>query len=237
MKTRIFLSDGLKYKRTWILFLSILGPIGIILLTAARYIIQYKKLVTMTNDHWMILLHEVNPLFIPALLLGMTMLASLIVGIEQQSSMWKQLLSLPVARTKLYLSKFLWLVLLMGSASLLLIIGITLLGIMLGFGSSIPWKTIITGIYYPYLASFAVMAFQILLSTVLSNQAIPIIIGVLGTLMGILYTTFPKWLPWTYPALATSSSSDSIGYVVASLIMGIILTAVGCFIFSKKEVK
>ncbi|SIE32972.1 Uncharacterized protein conserved in bacteria [Mycobacteroides abscessus subsp. abscessus] len=50
---------------------------------------------------------EASFLSIPAIMLGLALVTSMIANIEHQTNAWKQLLALPVSKGKVFTSKFL----------------------------------------------------------------------------------------------------------------------------------
>lgn len=102
----VFQADLLKVKRKWFWFLVFLGPFGVLSLQMVNYGLRYDYLIEGSKHVWLDLLLNINMFVPPALLLGMTILASQIASIEHHQSAWKQLLSLPVKRRIVFSSKF-----------------------------------------------------------------------------------------------------------------------------------
>src|ERR1700730_12859343 len=171
---RILSSDWIKLRRTWISFLTYLGPFGIVALTWLHYVLAHYQ-VNAGQDDWQKLLFGTSILTVFSLLLVMALVASIYLGIEHQGSSWKQLLALPISRVKLYLGKFIWLTIMLARSSFLLMIGIVLLGKIVGIHAPVPWKLILINGFAPFLAALPILALQVYLSTVFSNQAFPII--------------------------------------------------------------
>jgi hypothetical protein len=142
------------------------------------------------------------------LILGITLLAAMIANIEHDSHAWKFLFALPISKTKLFLSKLIWIHLIILTAVLLTAIGLILLGILIGLGDPVRWDLVFQEMIYPYLAAFPVLSIQFGLSMSMKNQSLPIIIGSLGamTSLFVAYNSsglLPYLFPWAYVPLAS----------------------------------
>jgi hypothetical protein len=168
------------------------------------------------------------------MLFGITLLASIVAGQEHQAGGWKLLLSLPVRRSGLYLSKFIWLLFLMALAVLLLTVGFVALGIGLGLGTDIPWPYVAGVGFLPFLASMPVMVFQWWLSLRVEHQAVATSIGIGCASVALLFVQSPltAWLPWSYPFLVMPLPEDPMmapeKWIPVSLILGSAMLVAGC---------
>lgn len=237
MISRIMVSDWMKMKGTWIPYLVLLGPFGVILMQALNYHFRYGILVRPDSDVWKDLLENIHFLMIPTMLLGITLLASMMSGLEHQGHTWKSLLALPFSRIQFYLSKLLWLFVFLLIPSVLIIGGTALLGLWLGFGPDVPWQPVVQQGFYPFLAALPIMVIQLWISIMVQNQAISITIGVVGTICSFVSSLLPKALPWLYPTLAAPfHSAQPVLYVWIGLGVGIVLFAISSAIFAKRDV-
>lgn len=242
MMGRILWADRLKAKRTWIGILVVLGPLGVISLQAVNYGLRYDFLVTPGSDVWGDLIRSIHQLLVPTLLLGITLLASMLAGLEHQAQAWKLMLALPVPKVHVYVGKFLWLAgLLLVSASLAGI-GTVLLGVSLGFGPEIPWVMALGEGYFPYLAAFPVMALQFWVSMFVRNQAFPMTLGIIGTMMSmnLSFNASLNWVPWAYPVLAAPLEAGRYNpekWIAVGLVVGAALLLIGSLHFAKRDVK
>jgi len=165
-------------------------------------------------------------------------LASMMSGLEHEGNMWKQLIALPISRVRLYLSKFVWLAGFLACSGALCAIGTVILGLALGFGTHVPWMTVLQEGFYPYLAAYALISIQLLLSILVSNQSIAITLGVIGVIAGIAAHVIPFWVPWVYPVLATPLQlNNPIHYVVYGLAAGLVILCFGASLFVRREVR
>lgn len=233
----ILASDFIKIKRKMIWFLIVLGPFGVVALEAVNFGLRYDYLTKVyEKDLWAGVIAEAGYLAIPALMLGLTLIASMISNIEHQTNAWKQLLALPVSKLQVFTGKFVLTTLLLFVSSTFLFIGIIILGIFLKFGTDIPFLSLLKMAYYPYLAAMPFIALQIWLSVTMKNQAIPLVIGIVGTILSLMSYRFPDWMPWKWPSL-NNGWDDPLYSVCFGLACGLAIYLIGLLDFSRKDVK
>lgn len=240
---RALASDWIKMRRTWVVPLVILGPLGVVGLTAIR-----------SATNWPLLIQNIGHLLMPSLVLGVALLAALIAGIEHDGHAWKQLFAAPVPRGRLYVSKLLWIECLLGISATLGAVGTIMLGVALGFHAQVPWGSILIEFYYPYLAATGMLAVQLAVSMLLPNQAFAITLGVLGVIAsGLCDALTPAAIaraahvvpflpvPWIYPSLSAITHGTvqhpQVAFVVSGLVLGAAVTWVGNWAFAAREVQ
>ncbi len=228
-------ADLLKVKRKWFWLLVFLGPFGVISLQIVNYGVRYDYLLKQQPDIWAGVIENVNMFVCPALLLGITILASQIATIEHHQSSWKQLLSLPVSRLTVFSSKFITLLIMLFVSSTLLFIGTVLLGVGLKFGWTFPAVAILKNSFFPLLAALPVLAIQTWLSITFKNQAVSLTIGILGTMVGMTAYNAPDWFIWGWPLL--SEKHEPIWFVTFGIIVGMAIVICGMIDFNKRDVK
>lgn len=234
---RLFSADGLKSRRSWLWPLAVLGPLGVLGLTALNYILRYEYLMGLDDDVWKTYYLQCFTLAVFVMQFGITLLASLLAGQEHQAGGWKLVLTLPVERVWVYLSKFFWLMVLMAFAVFLLTVGFVGLGVGLGLGrlgGSPPWSYVMGIGIFPFFASIPVMVFQWWLSLRVEHQAVPTAIGIGCASVAVFLVQSPvtSWLPWAYPFLVMPLPADPMmapeKWIPVSLMVGIIMLLVGC---------
>ncbi|MDF2921385.1 MAG: permease [Paenibacillaceae bacterium] len=231
MIRRLLAAELLKLRRTMVWVLVFLGPFGVVALTAVNFGLRYDYLVNLyRNDLWGGLLRNIAELTPLALLLGATLLASMLAGYEHRTNAWKQLLAMPVSRFAVFGAKFLTCALLLALSSVLLAVGTCLLGGFLGFGWSAPVAGILRISFYPMLASYAIAALQLWLSVVIKNQAFPMMAGIAGTIAGLFTFGLPRWVIWTLPIIGDH------GAALYGMAASILLVLAGVVHFSRRDV-
>ncbi|MED3571170.1 ABC transporter permease [Cytobacillus praedii] len=233
----ILASDFIKIRRKLIWFLIFLAPFGVVALQAVNFGLRYDYLTKVhEKDLWAGLIGEAGYLAIPALMLGLTLIASMISNIEHQTNAWKQLLALPVSKLRVFTGKFLLTALLLFVSSTFLLLGIIVLGFFLKFGTDVPLLSLLKMAYFPYLAAMPFIALQIWLSITMKNQAIPLVIGIVGTILSLMSFRFPDWMPWKWPSL-TNGWNDPLYSVTFGLVCGLAIYLIGLLDFARKDVK
>lgn len=233
-------SDLIKFRHTWILPLCILGAVGVVSLTGVHYAVSYREMVRPGSNDWPGLIQNINFLLIPALILGVALIASLMSGMEHQGNTWKQLLAMPVPRVKMYFSKFIWLAVFLAGATALALVGTGILGFLLGFHGPVPWKAVFQEGFAPYIAAYALMALQLVLSVLVANQSLAISVGIVGVIVSfanMITHLIPNWIPWVYPASAAPYASSAAHYMTLSILVCLLLLCCGIYLFAKHQAK
>ncbi|WP_080875806.1 ABC transporter permease [Oceanobacillus timonensis] len=193
-------SEWYKLRKSKVLLLLLVAPLVGLLIGLSSSLGDigatnqwYEKLIMMNFTYAV--------LFLP-LITGV--LASVICRYEHQEGGWKQLLALPVTRGKVFLSKYMLLLLLVLGMQFLYLVSIYIVGMIEGiidpFPMEIVWKTIIGG----WLATFPLIALQLWVSIAFKSFAAPFSINVIFTLPTILVINserFGPYYPWGQPFL------------------------------------
>ncbi|MCY9516219.1 ABC transporter permease [Paenibacillus apiarius] len=233
---KVLSSDFMKIRRTWIWLLIFLGPFGVVSLQAINFSLRYDYLTKLyADDLWGGLLNNVQYLAAPALLFGITLIASMIAGLEHRLNSWKQLLALPVSRFHVFTAKFALNLILLFGACVLLAAGSILLGAGLGFGWDIPWPRLFIISFYPFFAAMPVLAVQLWLSIVMRNQAIPLTCGIMGTILSLYSIKMPDWMPLKWPHLVNAADVPEYS-VLAGLAAGAVIYAASLVHFARRDV-
>lgn len=232
---RSFVSDLIKIRRKMIWFLIFLGPFGVIALEAVNYGLRYEYLTRIYKaDLWGGLIGQSQFLAIPALMLGLTIITSMIAGIEHQTNAWKQLLALPISKFRVFTGKFLLATILLFVSSTFLLVGIIILGICLKFGFEFPVLSLLKMAYIPFFAAMPFIAFQIWLSITMKNQAIPLTVGIVSTIISLAFGV-PKWLPWSW--LYFEGWVNPLYPALAGVCFGLLIYIFGLIDFGRKDVQ
>lgn len=237
MIAQVLAADFIKIRRKAIWFLVFLGPIGVIALQAANFGLRYDWLVSQYQDDlWGALLENIHFLGVPAILFGTTILASMIAGIEHQMNSWKQVLALPVSRFHVYLAKFILNTFLMLVSCSILAVGSIGLGLALKFGTDFSIGDVLQKSFYPLFAGLPILALQLWLSITMKNQAIPLTVGIVGTIVSMFAMALPDWMIWKWPLLINEANIPEYS-VIAGVSIGVLLLACSVFDFIRRDVK
>lgn len=232
----LILADFLKIKRKGLWFLAFLGPFGVIALQMVNYGVRKDYLLNQSDDDWGYFLEYVHSFTPLALVLGIAILTSFMASIENETNAWKQLISLPVSKMSVYLSKFTVLASLLFVSSLLLGVFSLGYGILLNLGDQIPYLELLKYSFYPYLAALPVLALQLWIASVSQNQGIPITTGVLGVIFAYSAFILPDWMIWKWPSLMNEWDEPLIN-VMLGIGVGTLLYIVGMLDFTRRDVK
>lgn len=234
MMLKAMRSDWLKLKGKGLWFLVGLGPIGLIAMQALNFGLRYDYLKkSYAADLWGGLLDNIA-VFVPiALLMGITILCSLLANIEHHTSSWKQLLALPISRTAVFFSKFAVAAIMLGVSCMLLALGSLALGLGLGFGWPLPLADVAKLGFYPFIAALPLLALLLWMCLTLRNQAIPITLGVVLAVLSMF--AIAEWLPLTWPLLAYKAQQQEI-FLAAGILGGLIVLLAGTVHFARRDV-
>ncbi|MCU9614529.1 ABC transporter permease [Caldibacillus lycopersici] len=192
-------AEWLKLRKSKITFIMFVGPIvGMILgLTVSTDMFPDEI------NHWFSTLMVMNLtyalLFLP-LITGV--LASTICRYEHQAGGWKQLLALPVTRGKVFIAKYLLLIVLIFAMQVLYLGAVVTIGFIHQYTDPFPmeivWKSILGG----WVATFPLAALQLWMSLMFKSFAAPLAVNVIFTLPAILAVNSEKvgpYYPWAQP--------------------------------------
>ncbi|MFF2483209.1 ABC transporter permease [Paenibacillus sp. NPDC058071] len=232
----VLASDWIKIRKRGLWLLAVLGPVGTVAMQALNYGLRYDYLLKLyEEDLWTGLLDSVM-MFVPiSLYLGITLICSLLAGIEHQTNSWKQLLALPIGRFPVYASKLTVAFALLLFSCVLLALLTIVLGLLLGFGAdAIPYAGILKLSFLPFLGSLPGLAVLLWFCLTVKNQGLPITFGVVCAVFALV----PKfdWLPVNWPGFAYFHPQSG-WFATAGLAAGVVLFAMGALHFGRKDVE
>lgn len=164
-------------------------------------------------------------------------LATTLCRFEHTGGGWKQMFALPISRSTIYLSKLLWLFL------LLAIVQITTLGLFMGLGSllglqgSPPWSILLTSTFWGWISILPLAALQLWIAFRWKSFVKPMVLHVLIVLPGFLIissdlrSSLGHWFPWTLPVVGMMEGS----FFLAILIYLAVFLGGGLFDFNRRE--
>lgn len=238
MMLRVFIADWLKLRRSWVMWLTLLGPVSMVAAQAVNYGLRYDFLYPKGWSADEGFLHWVSVLIPVTLMLGTTLLAAIASGGEHDARAWKQMLVQPVHKAWFLLSKVAWLMTFLCFSAWAMVLLLGAFGRLVGLEGEIPWRGLVEIIVFPALSAFPFLVFQLWLSILISNPAWPIAIGVAGTVMGPIWAqSDDQWMQalfWTYPSQFDPSAQPE-NWIGQTLLCGAILLALAVGHWVKKE--
>ncbi|NTW28153.1 MAG: ABC transporter permease subunit [Coriobacteriia bacterium] len=248
-------ADWCKMRRTWLLPLTVMGPLGVTLMGVILFAMRGEYMLVPfragSDSGWQVVIGQLGMIQVFAMGLGATLVASMIVDIEHRSDTWKSLFAMPVRRASAYAAKFAWAAALLAVSSVLMSCGYALLMLWQGLGP-LPWADLGKAALLPWIGVLPLLAFQLLLSTAMKNQALPIALGVVTPMFGMGMSNLPAWLLWRLPteAMTFVARGDVSGSQGASLswltpeVLPLVSTAwvvglviIGCVLLARREIR
>jgi hypothetical protein len=237
MFARALSADFLKIRGKGIWFLVFLGPVGLIAMQSLNYCLRYEYMMKRyASDVWGGLIENVSA-FVPiSLFLGMTLVCSLIAGVEHQTCAWKQLLALPVSRSVVFAAKLTISIVLLAVSCLLLSIGTVFLGFILGFGAAPPIGELLRMSFVPFVAAMPMLTLALWLTVTIKNQGVPVSIGVAAALVSPFVSTMSVMIPLNWPALAFHGPLHW-QMMAAGASLAVAIGLIGWLHFTRKDVE
>jgi len=240
---RLLSAERIKARHTWVLPLTIIGPAGVTLLGVLVYALRwndYLREASRQQGAWTVLSGNMFFLLALAMLLGVTLLSSMVFDVDHRSEMWKQLFALPLSRAGIYIQKYALVAGLILLAAVLGVVG--MIGIWLGWRmGALPWARLGTLLGLMWVSALPLVAIQSALSAHIRNQAVSITVGVAGIIVALMLASGPEWIPWAMPMKAVAYAQTGIGHPVQLVAFALAWTAafvaVGAAAFARRDVR
>lgn len=236
--------EFLKQKSSFIRPLAFLSPVLAGGLTYLHLLFRYDYLKGLEANRalssWTLLTIQHHFLWMLLLPLTVTVLASVIFYIEYSSNNWKNILSLPVSRIKVYLTK--WSGVYISSIFTVCLNSVLMLiiGYLLGFPEPVDWKLLLQYTAYQLVAAFSLVSFQSFVSSVIKNPNVSLAIGFVGVSSCLFFAQSQKLarlIPYAHMVLTLPDPTiDNAGLLRYGIAIGVIFLAMGVFSFKKKEI-
>jgi hypothetical protein len=239
---RILSSERLKMSKSYVWLLVIGSP----LLSLVPGLLENNQGEKIT---WELLLNVMSimhaMLFLPVL---SGIFAALVCRYEHHDGGWKMLLSLPVTRLSVYLSKYVMIIGLLAAVQLTFLIMVLGMGLFRGLPDPIPWSLLLSAVFGGWIACLPLAALQLAISQSWSSFGAPLALNVSLTIPNMLIAsslTYGPYYPWVQPMLAMMPYGDdrfgafnlpleSLMTVVGGSL--IVFFAAGLFVFYRKAV-
>lgn len=204
--------EKLKLKRSKIWLLYIIGPLIGVALAYTNFFNNYDLFMQPGDNKWIEAWTQVaifmGPFVLP-IMVGVY--AAFVCRSEHVGGGWKQLLALPVDRSRIFLGKFLMVSIMVAITLIVVFTLFLLVGFLKGLGSNLPLITIIGFIIRGFLACLPLILVQLIVSIRAKTFGIPLAISIVFTLPAIIVASTPlgQIYPWTQPMLAMSPGDES----------------------------
>jgi hypothetical protein len=201
---------------------------------------EWTELANLNLKIWALLM---MPLYV-------TLESALVAGLDHSDNQWKSLLARPLPRWTVYVAKLAVVVAVTAMATLLLLGGILLSGVVLPwiqpqavFESSVPWAALFRDGAEVFGLMFLALAIQHWVSLRWRSFSVAIGAGIVATVLGFFSTTarridsWPQFFPWALPMLTQERESHNIEAVLAiTIAAGLVASVAGCWDFCRREV-
>ena len=176
-----------------------------------------------------------------SMLLTISLLCSMVSETEHQSQGLKFLFASPVNRTALYVTKAVWVIVLMLWYSILVLGGFCLIW-LLYTDKILPFSFLNKQIFGCLAASFPVLSIQLFFSISIPNQTLPLGLGVTGAISSLFLPRITHGdvlyiLPWSYPSMSSPFIEGYTTWIAIAVGSGLILLAAGAMGFRSLEIK
>jgi hypothetical protein len=216
-------AEWLKSRHTRLLLTTALLPV---LVTAILFLLYYHTVDTdapgnISNPWPTLVTRTFNILCFVILPMAIIMITSQSMQIEQKASAWKQLLTYPAPRWTVMAGKYLFALGLLVSILVLIAPLLLLNGWLLDWvkpqlafhAFAFDWGALAIAIQETLVAMLAIFAIQFVLAWLLPNYTLPILIGMLSTV--VFSTVADGWskniyIPYAYPLLRVHHSRGNL---------------------------
>ncbi|URZ05178.1 ABC transporter permease [Clostridium felsineum] len=235
----LFKVELVKIKRMSVYQLAVLSPLLSIIIGARSY--GFMKTKVAKVNPWQVMGTIAPITFVGMLLPILIIYVTMTIGrMENANNGWKQLLAMPVKRSKVYLTKYFLVLSVIIVALIAYLIEYILGAYFLGAKGMIPTEVIVKMIYI-FIAIQPFTALLFLLSNKFNSVIIPLGVGMITVLSSliIVQSSYWKYAPWTY---ALSLSQGEINIIQAlpllfiSLLIFSIIFSLDIINFNKKDV-
>ncbi|TLS37101.1 ABC transporter permease [Pseudalkalibacillus caeni] len=241
-------TDFMKQKGGFIWLFLLIIPLGT---TAAMFLDMYlryedylyQKVQQQGTTSWHLLLGENHFVlgwgaFLPVFV---AVIAALVHHVEFKQQSWKSLLSLPVPRGSVFISKFFMILLFSSLLIMLNTLGLVLVGKLSGFPEGFTFEFYSSYVLYQFLGILGVAALHNWLSSCFKNAVYPVVIAFVGMIAtSIVRLSFPekvKFIPYSYAYYADGlKENDPMVALYGGLIAGILILVFGIIEFKKRDI-
>lgn len=239
-------SELIKLKYSGLLWLSTLGTLitnvmmallAILLPTISINGLSYEIDVTKSWQNWIEFHYQgITPMLLPMYLV---ILCALSILMENRSNTWKNLYTLPIRKSTIYLSKLLVVLILFAGSHLMFVLVLVFIPFITGMDlTSNPFPSYFIFQLYAgtIVSSMGILGLVYLSSYYVKSFVFPLAVGIIGFVLAQLmmdYGYSAQWFPFAQPFLTTATILEMsyFPWMVSfySLLFFIIITFLGSF--------
>ncbi|NPC92196.1 ABC transporter permease subunit [Bacillus sp. WMMC1349] len=243
MLKNILAAERLKLKRSRIGVLYVLASFISVLLPYTNFRNNYKLFVQPGDNEWVEAWTQVAVFmgsFVLPILVGIY--AAFVCRGEHVDGGWKQMLALPVLRSRVFFAKSIMVVMMVAATMGILFILFILFGFLYGLKGGLPFLAILGYVIQGSIACLPLIVLQLIISIRYKTFGIPLATSIGFTLPAILAANTPlgQVYPWTLPMLGMSPPDESpidsypLFYSIL-IVLFILFTVLGVRHFSRRD--
>lgn len=241
---KAFRAELLKLRHSNMLSIAMFMPLFFVIMGFSNFL-RYKELFTSKGQNVWQQIYTQSALFYGLFIIPLfvTIIVAILIRIENSEDNFKRIITLPVKRSDIYISKLIVGCIIVFLNLVLFMILIILAGLVITPGvESMPMNLI----YSPmlcFIAALPVIALQYYFSMKFSNIAVPLGIGVIFSVPAVLIDNTRYWImfPWTYPGRAilykaNAGLQPSLSMYIIGIIVFIVFVFLGVYEFNNKDI-
>lgn len=239
-------NEMLKQKRGCTLYIVLLTPLITVGINFVDLFLRYDYLKKMykaqTSNPWDIMLLQNHFLWVWLLSFAILVISGMIHYIESSNGGWRYILSLPIKRKTVYVSKWFTTVILSFAMIFIHIILMVISGYILGFKESLDLNLFFKYALYECIAVLGIASIQILINSRLKNIIVSMTIGFIGVTCAYFFAqskVISILIPYTYEIFTLPVKCAELDQSIAlygGIVGGILLLIIGILGFSKKDI-
>lgn len=233
-------AELLKIKRMSIWGLAVTLPIIAIILGVKTY--AYIKINYPKITPWEGLNETSSTVFVGMLLQMFMIYVTIVMGkVENLNNGWKQLLAMPVKRSRVYISKYIVVILVLVVSLISYLIEYSITAYFLGAKGMIPVEVFLN-ILYVFITIQPITIMLFLLANKFSSLVIPIGAGMFIILSGFFIgqSNYWKYAPWTYPMYIIQGGLNMKTEILPLLLLSLFIFALIFYLdminFKRKDI-
>lgn len=237
---KLIKAELLKIKRMSIWALAVTLPIIAIILGVKTY--AYIKIKFPEITPWQGLSETSSTVFVGMLLEMFMIYVTMVMGkVESSNNGWKQLLAMPVKRSKVYISKYIVVLLVLAVSLISYLIEYSIAAYFLGAKGMIPVEVFLN-ILYVFITIQPITIILFLLANKFSSVVIPIGVGMSIILSGFFIgqSNYWKYAPWTYPMDIIQGGlnirTEILPLLLLSLLIFVLIFYLDIINFNRKDI-